>query len=130
MLKVQGGTPNHSRPSLCRTCRHACVVQGHAHSEELIACSSLAYGDGRKLVPFPVASCSEYDDKSSASLWEMKKIAWTLRTDGGARQIGFVSPSDLERERREAATAKIPEKVPDDPDEKPLWDPLKREEVY
>ncbi len=42
---------------------------------------------------FKVVECTNYDDKSIIPLYEMKAIAWVLRTDKSGKKIGFVDPS-------------------------------------
>jgi hypothetical protein len=49
-------------------------------------------------VPMKVIQCNRYSDKRQPSLYEMREMAWELRTTGN--RIGFVSPKDRERERQ------------------------------
>lgn len=95
-FKMRGGTAQ-SDEHLCRNCRFAQNVQGHMLKERITYCSSFS-----RQVPFRVAECSEYDDKSRPSLWAMKDTAWILTTKSAGRGIGFVKKSSLsEREKRE-----------------------------
>ncbi|PYQ41683.1 MAG: hypothetical protein DMF77_15115 [Acidobacteria bacterium] len=87
-IKVFGGTPQHSAPSLCLTCRRATVVKGHSLSSEIIRCHALD-----RTMDFPVRECDSYDDRSQPSLWDLKEIAWALVTDKRNR-IGFVPRKD------------------------------------
>ena len=60
----------------------------------------LLFRDSR--IPFSVTSCSDYSDRRGVSLEDMREIAWLLRMDGQRRPIGFVRPTDLTPEERDA----------------------------
>lgn len=60
-------------------------------TERSVYCRRLGMEDP-KLMSVVVSECSEYDDKRVPSLWEMKKIAWTLVVDKSGRRIGFTPP--------------------------------------
>ncbi len=92
-LKIQGGTVQHGQPSLCLSCRHATVVQGHSLRDRIVDCGQLSSAHSR--VPFCVTSCSGYSDKRLPSIREMEEIAWVLRTDSRKKNIGFVQARDL-----------------------------------
>jgi hypothetical protein len=95
MHKVQNGTPNHTQPSLCRSCRHATVITGQRLAEDVILCDEMCAPHNR--VCFVVTACSNYDDKSQPSLSAMRAIAWSLCTDKEGRRIGFLSPFDIQK---------------------------------
>lgn len=97
-IKVQGGTVDHGRQSLCETCRHATVIRGVKLGDEIVECARLSYVNQR--VPFAVSSCSGYSDRRRASLREMEEIAWILRSDPHRNQVGFVRSSRLKDEER------------------------------
>jgi len=88
MIKVHGGTPNHSQSSMCLSCRNATVTKGLTHTH--IYCGALY-----KMVTQiqPVLQCSSYDDRSQPSMSHMLSIAWKLEPNkkaGGA--LGFQPP--------------------------------------
>jgi len=37
------------------------------------------------------AACSKYDDRRQPSLYDMRRMAWILRTDEKRNVVGFVS---------------------------------------
>jgi hypothetical protein len=85
-----GATPKfHDGKSLCETCRFAHVMRGYSHNEVRMICGAWAsnfdnnphYNPGLNRVPFPVAECSGYMDKSAMSLAEMQGIALTVEPD-------------------------------------------------
>jgi hypothetical protein len=91
-LKVYGGTPIHG-VSLCNTCRRAQRLKGMADSQEIVWCNAGPY---EKKIPFPVSSCSLYDDQRQTSLYEMKEIAWQIVTKPN-KTIGFVSAKEFKQ---------------------------------
>ena len=73
---------------LCQTCRHSTVARG-ANGEVLVHCHSLEAD-----VRFDVVRCNEYEGRSTASLHEMKQVAWRISVDRKTKQVGFVSPQE------------------------------------
>ena len=100
-IKVRGGTAIGSE-NLCRGCRKATFIKGHAWSKEVVYCSSLG-----SYVKFPVAECSDYDDKNLVSLGAMKDVAWVLVPKKSGQPMGFVSQQDFQkmREAKDEAAA-------------------------
>jgi len=101
MDKVRDGTPI-SRESLCLGCRNARIVKG-LNFERIVHC--IAFGQQSIQISFPVVECSAYDDKSLPPLYEMKEIAWVVKsrnrgpmgfTDGSTTEI-TVEPPDFHR---------------------------------
>lgn len=86
MIKIQGGTAK-GWEDLCATCRSAHRMKGQGESSERTYCYMMG-----KFIPFPLASCSSYEDRRQPSVEEMKKIAWTLRTSASGNAIGFKAP--------------------------------------
>lgn len=123
MSKVKGGTVDHSAPSLCKSCRYATIVQGHSLNQTITSCSRIG-GEGKHVVPFPVSSCNEYDDKATPTLWEMKQIYWEVRTDRVGK-IGFTSPEERAAARKGSGS---PYEAPGEDDK--IWDPLKKQILY
>ena len=97
-IKVQGGTVNHGQRSLCETCRWSTVIRGAKLGDQIVECNQLSFENQR--VPFPVASCSRYGDRSQPSLREMEEIAWILRSDPHRSHVGFIRSSRLKDEER------------------------------
>ncbi|HUE87876.1 MAG TPA: hypothetical protein VMO26_17525 [Vicinamibacterales bacterium] len=105
-LKINGGTANHTEPSLCLTCRHATVVRGRTLGDEIIECGYLS-GPNRRMA-FPVTFCNAYVDRTHPTVREMEEIAWVLRTDAKRNQVGFVRASDLKPKDRFVLTDEWP----------------------
>ena len=97
-IKIRGGTVDHGQRSLCESCRWATVVRGPKFGDEIVECGRLSYANQR--VPFPVSSCSDYDDRSLPTLRAMEEIAWVLKTDVRRNQVGFVRSSKLPDDER------------------------------
>ena len=91
-LKIHGGTTADNDTSLCASCRFATIVRGPRLADEIIACAKLSDQDR---ITFRVTSCTEYSDRSSASLYHMEDIAWILRSDSKRKAVGFVRARDL-----------------------------------
>lgn len=129
--KIQGGTVEHGERSLCDSCRHALIVEGPSINDRFVQCAKMNddYGHAKVRVPFHVHHCSGYENRATTTLWEMKKIAWELRTDKSGRKIGFMSPQDLRDAKEKEGKSEGTTKYGRDPDDA-IWDPLKKEEVY
>ena len=94
---VEGGTPTGS--PLCRTCTYAHYVQGIRLSDTHLYCQVMG-GDAGGEMHAEAYSCTKYEDKRHATLQNMYKTAWYLRTDEFHNSIGFVSPQQWRRSRR------------------------------
>lgn len=90
-------TPDFLKPSLCDSCRNAVIVEGIGLSERYVKCFSL-----EKLVTFKVMTCTQYDNKSQPSLYDMRQTAFYLMTNKGKveSKIGFVSASEYRKNRQ------------------------------
>jgi hypothetical protein len=97
-IKVNGGTVDHSQTPLCETCRHSTVIRGARRNDLIVECGRL-FGHNQR-VWFPVVSCSDYADRREASVGDMEKIAWILRSDLLRSHSGFVRSSSLKDEER------------------------------
>jgi hypothetical protein len=71
--KVYGGTKKETI-SLCKSCQHGTCTSGF-NSKEYIHC-----GYTGKDIEFPVATCSKYGPSTTASIEDMKKIAWVIES--------------------------------------------------
>lgn len=85
--KVYGGTPA-GTGSRCDTCAYAMIVKGYAESERITVCD-LTYPAMR--VPFPVAECSGYVNRTLPEFEQMEKIALDLTVARSPRHAGFKS---------------------------------------
>ena len=95
-LKIHRGTPASGGPSLCDSCRHSRIVRGRSLDEELVFCDASPMQT--VVVRFKVTSCSDYDDQTLPSYWELMQTAWILQPGAGKRAAGFVRASDIEDE--------------------------------
>jgi hypothetical protein len=84
---VEGGTP--SGEPLCRTCMYAHYTSGARVSDTNLFCQVI-----NRFLKSEKYGCSQYMDKRRASLDDMYKTAWYLRTDEFHKSIGFVSPRE------------------------------------
>jgi hypothetical protein len=106
--KVYGGTPVGSE-SRCDTCANARIIQGYAESERVVICVAM---DPSMPILFKVAECSVYEDKRLPSYWEMKQIAWTLRTKSAGSAAGFVLLSEVEKATQPQQQEEASEETP------------------
>lgn len=83
-ITIKGGTPQHG-DSLCRTCYWAHIQRGFRESEELLHCCFSRF----RLIPFPVAECTDYCDKTVPSRQDMERIALTIDPSRARRAAGF-----------------------------------------
>ena len=91
-LKVFKGTRPSSAARLCDSCQSGLVRKGAADSDEQVYCTMI-----ERDVETWVVECNRYVDRTLPSLWEMRQIAWVLRTDSKRQDIGFVRARDWER---------------------------------
>lgn len=90
-IKIQRGTLKEGEP-LCRTCRFAHIQRGFRESEEQIFCDySFAT---LRLVPFKVAECTDYIDRTVPTRLEMEKMALQINVRPAQKQIGFDAETD------------------------------------
>ena len=85
-IKIVKGTLPEGEP-LCRTCRFAHIQKGFRESEEVIYCD-FSYGALRR-VPFKVAECTDYIDRTVPTRWEMEKMAILINVEPARKLIGF-----------------------------------------
>jgi hypothetical protein len=93
-IKIQKGTLKEGEP-LCRTCRFAHIQRGFRESEEQIFCD-YSYATLR-LVPFKVAECTDYIDRTVPTRHEMEKMALQINVRPAQKQIGFDPNADSVR---------------------------------
>jgi hypothetical protein len=84
---------DHSK-NLCETCERGCVVKGQTLNQEMIRCGYLD-----SLMPFRVAECSRFKNRTEKDIYELTQIAWLIDNKKG--NIGFVKPKDLTREQKD-----------------------------
>lgn len=73
VIKVRDGTPK-TATSLCVSCRYATVIKG-SNFQYMIRCHRI-----EQMVRFPVSECSEYENKSMPTQYDMEQIAWIVQT--------------------------------------------------
>lgn len=83
-------TPKLTHPTLCNTCRHVLKIEGQKLGESITYCHR--HGEA---ITFVVTNCSDFDDKSQPSLYEMHKIAWRICADKPNSPAGFLSPQQF-----------------------------------
>jgi hypothetical protein len=54
----------------------------------------------RRLITFPVHSCTDYSNRAHPTLYQMEEIAWVLRTNPVRNQVGFVQARPLKDDER------------------------------
>ena len=91
-LKVLHGTRSAHAPRLCDTCQSGVVRRGAADSDEHIYCMVT-----EREVATRIVECNRYADRNKPSLWDMRQIAWVLRTDSTRQSIGFIRAKEWER---------------------------------
>jgi hypothetical protein len=85
-IVIKGGKPQEGEP-LCRTCRFAHIQKGFRESEETIFCD-YSYTALRN-VPFKVADCTDYIDRTVPTRFEMEKMALLINIEPARNLIGF-----------------------------------------
>lgn len=88
-VNVKDGTPVYG-PSLCETCSHGHIVKGYRMSEELAMCTAYT---PTVLLSFRVRQCTSYLDKTRETLYDMRKVAWTISPERGKATAGFARPA-------------------------------------
>jgi len=91
-INVRNGTPDQGQQSLCETCRWSTVIRGKRMTEKIVECFQLT--DGNRRVPFVVAACTDYADRTRLSLREMQEIALILRTTPRTTPAGYTRDED------------------------------------
>lgn len=86
IFKIFQGTRSQNAPRLCDSCHSGLVTRGPSANEETVYCDW-----AEKTVRMRVTECNRYTDRALPSLYEMRKIAWVLETNGNRQGIGFVS---------------------------------------
>lgn len=85
--------------SLCADCLHSHIIV-HDNSEKFVYCQALSWAGVPYVIPRKVTKCSNYDEKKGVSLWDMRQIAWVIRTDKSGH-IGFTPYRDLTKKGKE-----------------------------
>ena len=83
-FKIKGAIPSEGE-SLCRTCRWVHMQRGFRESEEAIFCNFNAL----RAVPFKVAECTDFDNRTVPQQWEMEKIALLINNEPARKKAGF-----------------------------------------
>lgn len=91
-MPTWGETPNHSRPSLCRTCQNVMIIKGDRINNETIIC----HVHPAIRVTFDVRSCDGYQQKTTQSIHEMREVAWVIEVNKRSGKVGFRPPKKQE----------------------------------
>ena len=84
MLKIKNGTLVEGE-SLCRTCRSAHIQKGFRESEESIFCNFARL----RAVPFKVAECTDYENRTVPYRWELEEMALRINVNPARKRAGF-----------------------------------------
>lgn len=76
------------RSILCNTCSYGQVME-YASGRIDVICNESSPGIR---LPQAVVKCSAYVDKATTSEYDLKQIAWTIRTDKSGKVLGFAPP--------------------------------------
>jgi len=96
LLKIMSGTRSPESPRLCDTCDSGMVHRGAAESDEHVYCTII-----ERQVHTRVVECNRYQNRSRPSLWDLRQIAWVLRTDARRQPMGFVRAAEWERQHKD-----------------------------
>jgi hypothetical protein len=89
-LKIKWALPPEGEP-LCRTCRFAHIQRGFRESEELILCG---FGNPLRALPFKVAQCTDFADRTVPERWEMERMALLINVPRARKAAGFRADAD------------------------------------
>ena len=84
MLKIKNGTLVEGE-SLCRTCRSAHIQKGFRESEESIFCNFARL----RAVPFKVAECTDYENRTVPYRWELEEMALRINVNPARKRAGI-----------------------------------------
>ena len=90
--------------SLCRACYWAHIQRGFRESEEVVFCCFSKF----RLVPFKVADCTDFSNKTVPTREQMERIALIIPTRpahkrAGFSGVGFTNPSEEDEADDEAS---------------------------
>ena len=80
---------------LCKTCTFSTCATFDDNTRA-VYCSQLDTRLSKR-----VSECNRYKKKGEPTVWDMKEIAWVLRTEKSGRAIGFARPRDLRDKERD-----------------------------
>ena len=84
-------------------------MQGYAESARIVICNVTA---PPFRVPFKIAECTSYEDKRLPSYFEMRQIAWEIRSKSAGHTTGFVFLSEVEMAKQQDQQQEQPQEVP------------------
>lgn len=92
-LKFKGSTPASHQQDLCASCSFRVFIEGaNGSRENYKGCTRIGPERGAVSVPEIVVNCSLYCNGAVPTLYDMKQIAWELKTSNDKKQIGFMPP--------------------------------------
>lgn len=95
-VNVKGGTPNHGKDSLCKTCSHFKYRRGDSENSEQISCRKF---DDQAAIGH-VTECSEFNEKGRLPLWDLQQMAHILIVDP-KKKFGFVRYNEWKKENED-----------------------------
>ena len=85
-ITIKNGTPVGAE-SLCNKCRHVHRQKGFRESEELVLCTYI--WDSVRVMPFKVADCTNFSERDTLTMYEMKEMALLINVATSAKAAGF-----------------------------------------
>ena len=98
VLKIHGGT-DHEDYNLCATCQNCHKYRESRTGEDVVICNLNTSKPMR--MRGEVSRCNSYVDARRPSLSQMRDIAWQVVTHRHNKTIGFISPEEYFRKRKE-----------------------------
>ena len=82
--------------TLCLSCRFANIAE-FSNGDRMIGCLKFGNFELSKIIPYPVIKCNVFENKNSATEWEMRQIAWDVKVSSKGGFIGFEAPPKEDR---------------------------------
>ena len=94
-IKIRSGS---NAKDLCKTCTSAKIFE--TDTQDI---TRLCFCNGNEAIVLPekVVKCDSYDETKSVSLYDLRSIAWVLRTDKTGKHIGFTPYRDLPKKEKD-----------------------------
>ena len=95
-MKLNISNPT-SSADLCKTC-----LRSHIYITETgDVTRTCTFLERDAYIPRVVVKCNRHNEDTGPSVYDMRQIAWVLRTDGSGKHIGFARYTDLPKKERE-----------------------------
>ena len=93
-IKIRGGS---NAADLCKTC---CLSHIFETDTQDVTRLCRRYDARAIALPEKVVKCDCYDEEKQVSVYDLRDIAWVLRTDKAGKHIGFTPYKDLPRSEK------------------------------